>query len=188
MEIDISYGKTQWKEQSFGGFQDGGLEGGCISCCSRTQDSKEEILRDLGPTQSSRVSLSHWGGIPDGTVVPERRELCEVELPARRPSPRWSSELRQLGASERRPLSTVLGLGATTGALAAAQRRSCAESCLDSERPLLNTGGLPGGGGGVRQVAWTQSDCIRAPGGCSEEEASGELFGLKATTPEHQGG
>ena len=36
-------------------------------------------------------------------------------------------------------------------------------------------------------VAWTQSDCIRAPGGCSEEEAIGELFGLKATAPEHWG-
>ena len=69
------------------GFQDGGLEGGCISCCSRTQDSKEEILRDLGPTQSSRVSLSCCGGVPDGAVVPERRELCEVELPSEIPLP-----------------------------------------------------------------------------------------------------
>ena len=61
------------------------------------------------------------------------------------------------------------------------------ESCLDSERLLLNTGGLPGGGGGAQQAAWSRSDCIRAPGGCSEEEVSGELFGLKATTPEHWG-
>ena len=37
-------------------------------------------------------------------------------------------------------------------------------------------------------VAWTHSDCVGAPGGCSEEEASGELFGLKATAPEHRGG
>ena len=64
------------------------------------QDSglKEEILRHLGPTQSSRMTLTHWEGVPDGTVVPERRKLCEVELPVRRPSPRWSSELGQLGA------------------------------------------------------------------------------------------
>ena len=98
----------------------------------RTQDSKEEILRHLGPTQSSRVSLSHWGGVPDGTVVPERRKLCEVELPVRRPSPRWSSELGQLGAPKRRPLGTALGLGATTGDPAAAQGRSGEESCVDS--------------------------------------------------------
>ena len=68
-------------------FQDGGLEGGCISCCSRTQDSKEEILRNLGSTQSSRVSLSSWGGVPDGTVVPEHRECYEVELPGETPLP-----------------------------------------------------------------------------------------------------
>ena len=105
----------------------------------RTQE--EEILRDLGKTQSSRVSLSHWRGVPDGAVVPERRELCEIELPSKTPLPRWSSELGQLGASERRPLNTALGLGATTG----------------------------------------------APGGCPEEELRGELFGLRATTPGHQG-
>ena len=59
---------------------------------------QEEILRHLGPTQSSRVTLTRWEGVPDGTVVPEHKELSEVELPARRPSPRWSSELGQLGA------------------------------------------------------------------------------------------
>ena len=36
-------------------------------------------------------------------------------------------------------------------------------------------------------VVWTRSDCIGAPGGCSEEKASGELFGIKATAPEHRG-
>ena len=59
---------------------------------------EEEILRDLGPTQSRWVSLSHWGGVLDGAVVPEHRELCEVELPNKTPLPGWSSELRQLGA------------------------------------------------------------------------------------------
>ena len=39
----------------------------------------------------------------------------------------------------------------------------------------------------MRRVFWTHSDCIRAPGGCSEEEAIGELFGIKATAPEHRG-
>ena len=67
-------------------------------CCSRTQDSKEEILRHLEPTQSSRVTLTRWEDILDGTVVPEHRERCEVELPARHPSSCWSSELGQLGA------------------------------------------------------------------------------------------
>ncbi|MBZ3882707.1 Arf-GAP with Rho-GAP domain, ANK repeat and PH domain-containing protein 2 [Sciurus carolinensis] len=51
------------------------------------------------------------------------------------------------------------------GLRAAAQRRSCMASCLDSERPLLNTRGLPGGGGGAWRVAWTRSDCTRAAGG-----------------------
>ena len=31
--------------KKMGGVQDGGLDGGCISCCSRTQDSKEDIER-----------------------------------------------------------------------------------------------------------------------------------------------
>ena len=79
------------------------------------------------------MTLTRWEGVLDGTVVPERRKLCEVELPARHPSPRWSSEGGQLGASERRPLSTALGLGATTGAPAAAQGRSGEESGVDSE-------------------------------------------------------
>ena len=47
-------------------------------------------------------------------------------------------------------------------------------------------GGLGGGGGGVRRVVWTRSDYISAPGGCSEEKVSGELFGLKVTAPEHR--
>ena len=39
----------------------------------------------------------------------------------------------------------------------------------------------------MRRIAWNHGDCVGAPGGCSEEEASGELSGLKATAPEHRG-
>ena len=53
----------------------------------RLRIQEEEILRDLGPTQSRWVSLSRWGGVLDGAVVPERRELCEVELPKETPLP-----------------------------------------------------------------------------------------------------
>ena len=153
----------------------------------RTQE--EEILRHLGPTQSSRVTLSRWGGIPDGTVVPERRELCEVELPGETPLPRWSSELGQLGASERRPLSTALGLGATPGALGGCPKEEewqgelCGLKVTTPEHPGLLRGG---GEAWAQHVAWTWSSRTRAPGGCPEEER-GEWFGLRATTPEHRG-
>ncbi|MBZ3871517.1 Loss of heterozygosity 12 chromosomal region 1 protein [Sciurus carolinensis] len=61
------------------------------------QDSKEEIVRDLGPTQSRWVSLSHWGGVPDGAVAPERRELCEVELLGEMPLPPLERKTRTTG-------------------------------------------------------------------------------------------
>ncbi|MBZ3881217.1 Vacuolar protein sorting-associated protein 8-like protein [Sciurus carolinensis] len=50
------------------------------------------------------------------------------------------------------------------------RRRRSAAGHLDSERLYQNSGRLHGGGGGARQVVWTQSDRTRATGVCWEEE------------------
>ena len=87
------------------------------------------------------MTLTRWGGVPDGAVVPESRKLCEVELPARHPSPagavnsdNW--ERRKGGRSAQR---------------------------WDSEQPL-GLRRLPRGGV-ARRAVWTQNT-----GACPEEE------------------
>ena len=61
---------------------------------------EDEVSRDSEQARSHWVSLSHWGGAPDGVVVPECRKLCEVLLPNETPppAPSWSSKFGQLGA------------------------------------------------------------------------------------------
>ena len=61
---------------------------------------EDEVLKDSEQTPSHQVSLSHWGGAPDGAVVPEYRKLSEVQLPNETPppAPSWSSRFGQLGA------------------------------------------------------------------------------------------
>ena len=44
-------------------------------------------IERLGTNSKQPVSLSHWGGVPDGAVVLEHRELCEVELLGETPLP-----------------------------------------------------------------------------------------------------
>ncbi|MBZ3870547.1 Olfactory receptor 10AG1 [Sciurus carolinensis] len=65
-----------------GGFQDSGLEGGCISCCSRTQDLKEEIVSDLGPTQSRRMKLEEIEAEDNVSTVVQFVLLGFSELPS----------------------------------------------------------------------------------------------------------
>ena len=76
----------------------------------------------------------------------------------------------------------MLGLRATTGAPVATQGRSGEESCLDSERPLLNTPALRRRRRSV--AAWIRSDYTRATGGC--QRRGGVASCLTQTTSEHR--
>ena len=61
-------------------------------------------------------------------------------------------------------------------------------SCLDLKRPLLNTGGLPGGG--AWWVAWAQVATPEVQAAAQRRRAEGHVDSepLRATAPEHLGG
>ena len=72
----------------------------------------------------------------------------------------------------------MLGLRATTGVPGGGREEGLRGDLFGLRATTPEHQDLPSGGGGVQQFTWTHTDCIRAPGGCSEEEESSELFGL----------